>query len=93
MRQTLFDFFDNDETTQEVAANFRLDAEAVIYHGDCLKGLQAVPDEAIKLIITSPPYNIGKTYEDATQLDTYLEALSPILDELIRVLSPAGSLC
>ncbi|MCG2682583.1 MAG: site-specific DNA-methyltransferase [Planctomycetales bacterium] len=47
----------------------------------------------MKLIITSPPYNLGKVYEKATALDKYLTELKPILDELIRVLSPEGSLC
>jgi adenine-specific DNA-methyltransferase len=65
----------------------------VLYHGDCLEGLRTVPDGAIQLIVTSPPYGIGKEYEVATDLDAYLEALSPILDEVVRVLSPSGSLC
>jgi DNA modification methylase len=47
----------------------------------------------MKLIITSPPYNLGKVYEKATELHRYLEALNPIVDELIRVLSPRGSIC
>jgi DNA modification methylase len=45
------------------------------------------------LIITSPPYNIGKAYEKATQLEKYLENLTPIVDQLIRVLANDGSLC
>jgi len=72
---------------------FRQDADAVLFHGDCLDGLHSIPNDSIKLIITSPPYNIGKVYEDATQLDAYLEALSPIIDEMVRVLSPSGSIC
>src|SRR5262249_13374426 len=68
------------------------DAEIVIAPGDCLGTLKTLPDGLAKLIITSPPYNIGKEYETATHLDRYLTALSPIVDELIRVLSPSGSL-
>jgi adenine-specific DNA-methyltransferase len=45
------------------------------------------------VVITSPPYNIGKVYERATELNAYLEALSPIVDQLVRVLSAKGSLC
>jgi DNA modification methylase len=48
---------------------------------------------SLKLIITSPPYNIGKAYEKATRLEEYLDNLTPIVDELIRVLSINGSLC
>lgn len=77
----------------EVKTAFDPDAEAVILPGDCKRSLQSLPDGGAKLIITSPPYNIGKSYEKAEQLDQYFEALNPILDELVRVLSPEGSLC
>lgn len=68
-------------------------AEAVILAGDSTETLKTVPDRSVKLIITSPPYNIGKAYETATHLDEYLANLNPIVDELIRVLAPDGSLC
>ena len=61
--------------------------------GDCLKSLNKAPDNFAKLIITSPPYNVGKVYEKATKLNEYLAAIEPILDQLVRVLSPNGSLC
>ena len=77
----------------EIASTYDSDADAIIAPGDCLETLQNLPDEMAKLIITSPPYNIGKEYEKATNLDDYLTALSPIVDELVRVLSPEGSLC
>lgn len=64
----------------------------MLFHGDCLQGLAHIPEGAIKLIITSPPYNIGKKYEVAAPLDKYLETLSPVVDELVRVLSAEGSL-
>ncbi len=72
---------------------FQPKAEIVLYHGDCLDGLRAIPDDTVQLIITSPPYNLGKVYEEATTIDDYLVALAPILQEIIRVLSPQGSLC
>ncbi len=77
----------------EVASSFDPGAEIVIAEGDCLETLRELPSGFAKLIITSPPYNIGKEYERATHLDRYLDALSPIVDELIRVLSRTGSLC
>ncbi len=76
-----------------VAPSFTPESEAVLFHGDCLEGLRSVPDGAMKLIITSPPYNIGKVYESATDLDAYFTMLTPIVDELVRVLAPDGSLC
>ena len=79
--------------TQEIASSFDKNAEAIIAPGDCLTSLSKAPDGFAKLIITSPPYNIGKVYEKATTLREYLAAIEPILDELVRVLSPEGSLC
>ncbi|MDF5716078.1 MAG: site-specific DNA-methyltransferase [Rhizonema sp. NSF051] len=93
MQPSLLNFTEDQVHCFSVTDNFCLEADAVLYHGDCLKGLKAVPDHTIKLIITSPPYNIGKVYEDATDLDSYFKTLSPIVDELVRVLSPQGSLC
>lgn len=60
---------------------------------DALKFLKKQKDGSIKLIITSPPYNIGKEYEIVTSLNEYLEKLKPIIKELVRVLSDDGSIC
>lgn len=78
---------------EDVASSFDADAQVVIAAGDCLKTMRALPSGFAQLIITSPPYNIGKEYERATHLNRYLLALTPIVDELVRVLSRKGSLC
>lgn len=79
--------------TCDVAQAFDPAAEAVIAPGDSLKTLNSLPDSFAQLIITSPPYNIGKTYEKTTTLEQYLATLDPIVEQLVRVLSPEGSLC
>lgn len=76
-----------------IADTFDPNAEAVILEGDSAETLKTLPDACVKLIITSPPYNIGKAYEEATHLDTYLDNLTPVVDQLIRVLAEDGSLC
>lgn len=68
-------------------------AEAALFPGDSAQTLETVPDNAVKLIITSPPYNLGKAYEQATHLEEYLDNLNPVVDHLVRVLSDDGSLC
>lgn len=45
------------------------------------------------MIITSPPYNIGKSYELKTSIEDYIAAQETIIVELIRVLSGQGSIC
>jgi DNA modification methylase len=77
----------------EIASSFDPNAEVVIAEGDCLRTLRTLPGGLAKLVITSPPYNLGKAYEKATELEAYLESLAPIVDEIVRALSPEGSLC
>ena len=74
-------------------STYRPDGRIILVHGDSLETLRSLPPGAAKLIITSPPYNIGKEYETQTKLEHYLEWLNPIVYELVRVLSPHGSLC
>lgn len=69
------------------------DLEHSIENGDCLKVLKKYDDEKFDLIITSPPYNIGKSYEIKTSIEEYLETQEEIITELIRVLSDQGSIC
>lgn len=76
-----------------ISSQFSESADIVFAHGDSVEILKACPDGFAKLIITSPPYNIGKEYETQTKLEHYLDDLHPILDQLVRVLSPEGSLC
>ena len=47
----------------------------------------------MKLIVTSPPYNIGKSYEKRSSLDDYLTSQSRVIAECVRLLHPSGSLC
>lgn len=77
----------------EIAPIFNPNAEIVVAPGDCLETLKNLPPGFAQLIITSPPYNLGKEYEKATYLERYLQSLNPALDELVRVLGANGSLC
>ena len=47
----------------------------------------------MKLIVTSPPYNIGKAYERRSTLDDYIKAQSQVISECVRLLHQNGSLC
>ncbi|MBI2339204.1 MAG: site-specific DNA-methyltransferase [Deltaproteobacteria bacterium] len=65
----------------------------MLAQGDTLETLLGMPDGCVKLVISSPPYNIGKEYEAREELCHYLDSLRPILTELTRVLAMGGSLC
>lgn len=64
-----------------------------VQKGDCLSVLNGTKDNKFDLIITSPPYNIGKSYETKTSIEKYLETQEEIISELIRTLSEKGNLC
>ena len=61
---------------------------------DNLAFMEKLHDGQMKLIVTSPPYNLGKDYEEAkSSLDTYLAAQERVITECVRLLHPQGSLC
>ena len=60
---------------------------------DNLHFLNRLPDSIFKLIVTSPPYNLGKDYEKRMSVDDYIESQSRVIRECIRVLHPNGSIC
>jgi len=49
-----------------------------------------IPDGCVALMVTSPPYNVGKEYDDDLSLDDYLTLLRRVLSETHRVLEPGG---
>ena len=67
--------------------------DASILHGDSLELLKQIASSSVQLIITSPPYNIGKEYEVKQEYSDYLNEMKPIISELVRILRPGGSIC
>ena len=52
-----------------------------------------VPSGAIQLVVTSPPYNLGKEYESRLHLNDYISQQREVISECVRVLSDGGSIC
>jgi len=52
-------------------ARLQRDAKAELVCGDNLRYMRALADESMHLIVTSPPYNIGKEYETRKLQDIY----------------------
>jgi adenine-specific DNA-methyltransferase len=52
-----------------------------------------LPDNSISLIVTSPPYNLGKDYENRVSIEQYLETQAKTIEQLVRVLRVDGSIC
>ena len=85
--QTLFN------KNYKIADEFALSESIVVYYGDCLDLLKSIPDESLQLVVTSPPYNIGKEYEKKLHLALYIQQQDQVISECVRVLSPKGSIC
>ncbi len=68
------------------------DAHVIVYSGACEELMASMPDGCAALIVTSPPYNIGKAYERRTPLDVYLEMQEHVISEAVRLLKPGGSI-
>lgn len=77
----------------EISSSFQEDKRIVLFEGDVLDSLKEIPKDTIQLIVTSPPYNIGKEYEKRTSIEKYLEKQKEVITELYRVLRNEGSIC
>lgn len=60
---------------------------------DAMSFCSTLKDGEVNLIITSPPYNIGKIYEEKIDIDQYIRNMQPLLIEFARILADNGSLC
>ncbi len=54
------------------------------------ESMEQLPDDCVALMVTSPPYNVGKDYDADLSLGEYLELLKAVLVETYRVLEPGG---
>jgi len=68
-------------------------ASVVLQKGESLEVLKSLPSAFAKLVVTSPPYNIGKEYETKIELQRYLADAKEVCTELHRLLDPEGSIC
>lgn len=73
--------------------NGKVGTKAAIFHGNCEQLLPKIVDESIDLIITSPPYCMGKPYEEDNDIDTFVKMHERVLPMVVRTLKSGGSLC
>lgn len=66
-----------------------------LIQADVSDGLDQVEDGSIQLVLTSPPYNLGKIYEreKPMSLNEYVEWLRPVIKKVCGKLSESGSVC
>lgn len=77
----------------KITSNYDKNSDATLFNGDTLKLLSQIPDQEAMLIVTSPPYNIGKEYERVKSIENYLKEQEIVIKECARVLNDKGSIC
>ncbi len=79
----------------KITNKFSTKADVTLYQGDRLELLNQIQKSGstARLIITSPPYNIGKEYEEPVELDTYIKNQKETIAACLDILSPTGSIC
>src|ERR1700679_2513552 len=69
--------------------------QITLLNDDVLSALDSLPDNYFSLIVTSPPYNIGKEYEKEKKrsLDEYIKWLEGVIDKMATKVTADGSIC
>jgi len=76
-----------------LSAHYSPSNHVTLFEGDTLEFLRTLPPDCAHLVVTSPPYNIGKSYERRTRLEDYLSEQEAVISECVRILHPKGSIC
>ena len=67
--------------------------DVLLANTDTLELLKTIPDETVELVVSSPPYNLGKSYENRQCFKEYLGFQKTVIEECYRILKPEGNFC
>lgn len=71
-----------------------LDSNMLLWQGDAKRFLQSLPNKPIfDLVVTSPPYNINKEYEEKIPIEDYLTWQEEVITEIAKRVKDNGSIC
>ncbi|MDR2115959.1 MAG: site-specific DNA-methyltransferase [Planctomycetaceae bacterium] len=88
----LYKELEKEVNVSEKVNNFPQKYLNTIIHGSCTR-MKEIPDNSLHLMITSPPYNVSKEYDNDLSLKEYLELLRQAFAETFRVLVNGGRAC
>jgi adenine-specific DNA-methyltransferase len=80
-----------DELTGLLGEPTRRGDNWAVYRGDCMDLLAELPEGAVPLTVTSPPYNIGKSYEQVREVGEYIDWCADWIQLIHRATSPNGT--
>lgn len=55
----------------DIKDDFSDNASIILHTGDAFCFLKSIPDNTVRLVVTSPPYNLGKEYETKVEIEKY----------------------
>jgi adenine-specific DNA-methyltransferase len=70
-----------------------LSVSADLWLGDSLALLKTIPSGSVDLVVSSPPYCVGKEYDKHSTLEGFESEILRVTDELVRILKDGGNLC
>ena len=78
-----------------ISGIYTSDASATLFHGDRIQLLEQISKSGDKaqLIVTSPPYNVGKEYERKLAFDAYVQSQEETIKQCVDILDERGSIC
>jgi adenine-specific DNA-methyltransferase len=82
-----------EKNKKPIPATFEPTHSVTLYDGDCRDLLAQIPSRSARLIVTSPPYNIGKSYERPLALEHYLHQQDEVIGLCVDRLVDGGSIC
>ena len=65
----------------------------IVRHGDWRGLLDQMPGESVDLTVTSPPYCIGKNYEESRNVDDFRKEHKAIIPRIVEITRPGGNIC
>ena len=92
---SLFDTQNEKSATIGISNSYKPNADVTLVHGDRLELLTQIRDSGDKaqLIVTSPPYNVGKEYEKKMDFDSYIDEQRETIQSCVEILDEQGSIC
>ncbi len=77
----------------KIYRQFCFDKDHVLVNGDCVPFLSRIPSKSIDLVVTSPPYFMGKDYDKSVKVEDFVNFHRKILPEIFRITKDGGSIC
>ncbi len=79
--------------TPTIYKRFKSDRELILANTDAVGFVKKLPDNCVDLVVTSPPYCMGKEYEKSKNYDDFEAFHREFLPEIIRITKDGGSIC